>query len=807
MYVIKDNSIRISVRNLVEFIFCSGNIDNRTSGVSDVKSMQEGIRIHKKIQKSMGPLYKAEVPLKFDLLVEHIESYQIILEGRADGIICDFEEDEQGNKSPISEVTIDEIKSTQAELNSIAEPVYVHKAQALCYAYIFAASHGLENINIQITYCNVDTELIKTFLEQYTFQELSEWFNSLLSEFEKWTDFLFESKRKRQVSIHQLEFPFDYRKGQKDLASSVYKTIARKKNLFIQAPTGVGKTISTLFPAIKAVGENLGDKIFYLTAKTITRTVAEETFQLLRDHQLLFRTVTITAKDKICFLDKRDCNPVACKHAKGHYDRVNQAVYDIITHEYFINRDKIMEYSMKHQVCPFEMSLDVTYWCDGIICDYNYVFDPNVRLKRYFADGNKGEFIFLIDEAHNLVERARNMYSAKLCKEDFLDLKKLVMNIDKKMAGYLEKCNKALLELKRECENYQILDSSGHFITGLERLFYQMQKFFEEHQKFEFMDKVSEFYLKVRHFLNMYEILDEKYIIYTEHSEDSRFWIHLFCVDPSTNISNCIEQGNSTTFFSATLLPIQYYKDMLTGNSEDYAIYAETPFNLQNRRLVISNDVSSKYTRRNVSEYQKICEYIMQIMKSHRGNYMVFFPSYSYMDSVYNEMIKLSSELGESYKFIKQNSTMNDLEKEEFLANYETQRGILGFCVIGGIFSEGIDLKNESLIGAIIIGTGLPMICNERELLRNYFNHNQINGYDYAYVYPGMNKVLQAAGRVIRTDKDKGVIALLDERFLHPDYQRLFPREWNLFYPVNRYTVEETIVDFWEEQEKSSAII
>ena len=803
MYLIKNNNIRISVRNLVEFICCGGDIDNRTSGMSDMKAMQEGTRIHKKIQKSMGPSYKAEVPLKLDILVEHKQSYVITLEGRADGIICDFEEDEEGNKIPTTDVTIDEIKSTRADVSKISEPIYVHKAQALCYAYIFAVSHELEMINVQVTYCNVENEFTKMFNEQYSFETLSKWFSDLLEQFEKWTDFLFESKKIRQQSIKNLEFPFEYRKGQKEVAADVYKTIIRKKNLFIQAPTGVGKTISTIYPAIKAVGEDLGDKIFYLTAKTITRTVAEDTFNLLRKNNLLFRTVTLTAKDKICILEKRECNPIACSCANGHFDRVNDAVFDLVSHEYSIDRDKIVEYAVKHNVCPFEMSLDVTYWCDGIICDYNYLFDPNVRLKRYFADGNKGDFIFLVDEAHNLVERARSMYSAQLCKEEFLEIKKLVKGIDKKLESALEMSNKALLELKRECEDYQILDSTSHFVMGLERIFFQMQKFNEEHRKFEYRDKVGEFYLKVRHFLNMYEILDDKYIIYTEFSEDGRFLINLFCVDPSTNISNCIQQGNSTIFFSATLLPIQYFKEMLTGNLDDYAIYAETPFDANNRRLMIANDVSSRYTRRNTTEYQKICKYIKQIVDGHQGNYMAFFPSYSFMESVYNQMINLGyTEFDKGdFKIIKQNTSMNEQDREEFLLNFAKMhvdtKSIIGFCVIGGIFSEGIDLKNDCLIGSIIVGTGLPMICNERQILRKYFDENEKNGYDYAYVYPGMNKVLQAAGRVIRTDDDKGIIMLLDERFLNREYLKIFPREWDSFFSVNKNTITEVSKEFW----------
>lgn len=798
MYVIKDGTVRISVRNLVEFICNSGDIDNRRTSLNDVKAMQEGARIHKKIQKEMGPSYRAEVPLKIDIPVEKRGgwNYSIVLEGRADGIICDMVELEDGSKIPESDVTIDEIKTIQKDVLSLKEPIYVHKAQAMCYAYIYAVQNELESINVQMTYANTDTEMMKRFSEQLAFEELDSWFWNVLGKFRKWTDFLFESEKIRTDSIQALQFPFMYRKGQKQVVVDVYRTIARGKNLFIQAPTGLGKTISTVFPAVKAIGEGVGNKIFYLTAKTITRSVAEDTFNLLRESGLKFRTVTITAKDKICAMEERDCNPVACPRAKGHYDRVNDAVYDLVTHEDFINRDIIEMYAEKYCICPFEMSLDISYWCDGIICDYNYVFDPNVRLKRFFADGYKGDYIFLIDEAHNLVDRARGMYSAELVKEDFLLLKKMVKDIDKRLSSQFEKCNKSLLELKRECETYCIMDSISHFIVSAEHLFYGIQKFFENYKNYVNMDIVLDFYLKLRHFLNMYEILDDKYITYTEHSEDGKFVLKLLCVDPSGNISNCIAQGISAIFFSATLLPIQYYKEMLTGNREDYAIYAQTPFDEEKRRIIIANDVSSRYRNRNDREYHKIYCYIKDIVSKQQGNYLVFFPSYRFMESVYHQFEQSGSE--ELY-ILKQSNAMNEEEREEFLNEFQPdgERNIIGFCVTGGIFSEGIDLKYKRLIGAIIIGTGIPMICNERQILRYFFEQQGKRGYQYAYVYPGMNKILQAAGRVIRTEQDRGVIALLDERFVTQEYLNLFPREWEKYYTVNKNNILDVLDEFW----------
>lgn len=640
MYVIKDNTFNISVRNLVEFMCLGGDIDNRDTGVADVKVMQEGARLHRKIQHSMGSNYRAEVLLrnKEELTSEGGIEYELRIEGRADGIIADIEEDEDGNKLPIGEVTIDEIKTMQSDVGKLKEPVYVHKAQAMVYAYIYLTRYNLESINVQLTYCNTETEKIVRFKEQYDSESIIKWYRELVAGFKKWMDYVFDERAERNASIQKLHFPFEYREGQKKLVASVYHTVKEQKVLYIQAPTGVGKTISTVYPAVQSCSNGLTDKIFYLTSKTITRTVAEETYAILRDAGLHFRTVTLTAKDKICHLDEHNCNPEVCEYARGHFDRVNEAVYDIITNEAVINRDTILQYSVKHKVCPYEMSLDVSYWCDGIICDYNYAFDPDSSLKRYFGDGGKGNYVFLVDEAHNLVDRAREMYSATLVKEDFLACKRVVKDMDKRLASYLEKCNKYLLELKRACDKEYIIidDYCGTFLANLQSCYSYMQKFLDKNKGKPVCDEIIEFFFKIRHFINMYDCIDEKYVIYAEHIDDGDFALHLYCVDPSGQLSQRLSQGISTIMFSATLLPVNYFKEMLSGNADDYAVYAHSPFDTDNKRVLIGRDVTSRYTRRNYNEYTKIAGYIHTLTQSKQGKYMIFFPSYSYMREVYD---------------------------------------------------------------------------------------------------------------------------------------------------------------------------
>lgn len=807
--------IKVSVRSLVEFILRSGDIDNRRVASAD-NAMAEGSRIHRMIQRRMGADYHAEVVLShsFDM-----GDYVVIVEGRADGIMID-----SGNPA---NVTIDEIKGTYRDIGKMKAPVGVHIAQAKCYAYIYALQKSLEKIKVRMTYCQIETEEIRYFEEEYDFAGLREWFGEVLAQYKKWSDFQSEWSRKRQESIKGMEFPFPYREGQKELVTYVYRTIYHRRKLFIEAPTGVGKTISTVFPGVKAIGEGMADKLFYLTAKTITRTVAEEAFSLLRGQGLRFKTVTLTAKEKICFMEEVECNPDACPYAKGHFDRINDAMYELLTDRDCFSRESIEEYAGKHRVCPFEMCLDMSLFSDGIICDYNYVFDPHVYLRRFFSEGIKGEYLFLIDEAHNLVDRGREMYSAVLVKEDFLALKKTVKLYDTKMEKQLEKCNRELLLLKRECETYKIVEYIAPFVQALNRLASTIEKFLEDHEREESPVKreVLEFYFQVTHFLDIYERMDENYVAYTENESDGSFMLKLFCMNPAVNLSECMARGRSSILFSATFLPIQYYKSLLGGTAEDYEAYAKSVFDPEKKALYIGKDVTSKYTRRSELEYRNIAAYIHEIVKNRQGNYMVFFPSHAFLNEVYDAYMDFFCE-EDKVECLIQEDYMNEQEREEFLnrfrendnalckervtqtelselirmdIEYEEAKTLIGFCVMGGIFSEGIDLKNDSLIGAIIVGTGLPQICNEREILKEFFGSRGENGFDYAYRYPGMNKVLQAAGRVIRTAQDVGIVALLDERFLEFSYQKMFPREWEHFEVLGLENIAKRVEKFWND--------
>ena len=857
--------VSISVRNLVEFILRYGDIDNRSHGGPD-NAFQEGNRIHRMIQKKMGAGYQAEVTLK---VFYPREAYTLTVEGRADGI---FELDDM--------VTIDEIKGTFSNPARLREPMPLHLAQAKCYAYMYAIREDLEVVRVRMTYCHIPTERLTYFFREYSIEELEEWFVDLLEQYSKWADYSIQWNQVRTDSIRGLPFPFPYREGLKELAVNVYRTIYHRRKLFLEAPTGVGKTISTIYPAVQAMGQNMAEKIFYLTAKTITRTVADETFSLLRQRGLHLKSVILTAKEKICFLETCDCNPEACPYARGHFDRINDCVYDLLTTGENFNRETIETYARKHRVCPFEMCLDVSLFADAVICDYNYLFDPHVYLKRFFQEGVQGEYIFLIDEAHNLLERGREMYSAVIWKEQFMEMRRdlkllyaeevgaslkkgqvegqigLELSGDtfgsegdafdseipeneasfdddqmsqhpdrhrKKLGtsilvreGYAEKliqqlsrCNREMLKLKRACEGCRVEEDLEDVVQAMLRLSGTLDDYLEEqeHVALPIRDELLDLYFDISHFLKIYELVDEHYVNYSAMSEDGEFMLKLFCVDPSANLEHCMDRGRSSILFSATFLPIQYYKKLLGGTPEDYEVYARTVFQPEKRALFIAEDVTSKYSRRSEEEFEKIADYIEAVVENRHGNYMVFCPSYAFLRTVYQRYL---DKYGcEDRICLLQMESMNETDREEFLALFRSEdsltaagacdKVLIGFCVLGGIFGEGIDLKKDSLIGAIIVGTGLPQVCFERELIKDYFDQTGENGFDYAYKFPGMNKVLQAAGRVIRTVEDVGLVALLDERFLQFSYRRLFPEGWESFQQVKLSTISKRVEKFWNE--------
>ncbi|MCE5287134.1 MAG: ATP-dependent DNA helicase [Pelosinus sp.] len=780
--------VKISVRDLVEFILRSGDL---TGGgfVSSSRAL-EGGRIHRKIQKEQGAEYQAEVTLTYQF-----KRNSLVLEvgGRADGIITEAS----------GAVTIDEIKSTTKPLALLEASHYpLYWAQAKCYAFIYAEEKELTDIKVQLTYCQLDTLEIKKFWKVFTQKELQEFFSELVNRYFDWAERLQSWREVRNASADGLPFPFKtYREGQRQLAVTVYKAIGGRRRLYAQAPTGTGKTIATIFPAVKAVGQGLVEKIFFLTAKTVTRSLAEEAFDRLRQCGLKFKTVTLTAKEKVCFTPGAACSAEECSYAKGYFDRVNIALTDSFMDEIF-TRSTIEDYARKHSICPFEFSLDLALWADAVICDYNYVFDPRVYLKRFFAEG--GEYCFLIDEAHNLVDRAREMFSAELNKRPFLALKRAVKATLPKLSKAAGSINTKLLSIGKLCgetaeNNYFInKEAPQDIIPLLYRFLGLAEEWLAQNDEAEFREALLDEYFAVYGFLRVFESYDDKYITYAERiledgKEDVR--VKLFCVDPSFLLSQALERGRSAVLFSATLTPLEYFRKILGGRVQDGILSVASPFSRHNLCLLVADTISTTYKMR-VLTYGQVVESIATVISKKNGNYLVFFPSYQYLNQIYQSFCLMYPEI----KTICQSGDMKEEDRTLFLNQFTAlnKETLVGFAVLGGAFGEGVDLPGECLIGAIIVGVGLPQVCREREIIRDFFQSKGC-GFEYAYMYPGMNKVLQAAGRVIRTEADQGIVLLIDERFSHTRYRRLFPPEWRgSIYVSDSQSLAKRIKTFWE---------
>ncbi|HZK53432.1 MAG TPA: ATP-dependent DNA helicase [Desulfosporosinus sp.] len=778
-------TIKVSVRNLVEFVLRHGDLQPGSIGASRA---QEAIRAHQTIQKTSGPEYVAEVTLRYIYLQGDVG---LEVKGRADGVI----QKESGK-------CIDEIKTTSLDLSLIDESFNdLHWAQAQCYAFMYAVQEGLETMETQLTYFQLDTAQTKRFSKNFTLAELSVFFMSLVERYLKWASQLLEWTVRRDTSIRTLQFPFrTYRPGQRELAIAVYKTIKESQKLFTQAPTGIGKTMGTLFPAFKAMAEGLSVQIFYLTAKTMTRTVAEKAVCKLQKEGLKVKPLTLTAKRKLCFLPEAACLPEECLYVRGYYDRVRAATEDMFEEEAW-TRQVIEEYAKKHSICPFEFSLEMANWADVVICDYNYVFDPRVYLRRFFQDG--GEYTFLVDEAHNLVDRARDMFSAELGKESWLKLKRLTKEDDPRLAKYLTKVNSALVKEKKRCIEAsgsgacvekeapaKVIQALRHFVKAAEQFLKTNE------QRLVWREQLVEQYFQALSFIRTADSYDERYVTYMQQVQDD-FRVKLFCLDPSKRLKEALGRGRAAVLFSATLSPMDYFMNVLGGEETSYKLKLMSPFPTENLCLMINDRISTKYKQR-AATYELVAEAIASVVEQKEGNYLVYFPSYDYLKEVY---LRFRDQY-QQVRVICQTSGMAEEEREEFLATFaiNPDQTLVGFALMGGIFGEGIDLIGNRLSGAIIVGVGLPQMGMERDIIRSYYETTSGQGYEFAYLYPGFNKVLQAVGRVIRTEEDRGVVLLIDERFSQTSYKKLFPEEWRkVRYVANSDLLSKTIDSFWNK--------
>jgi len=773
--------LKVSVRELVEFTLRSGDLD--ASFKSSVRA-QEGTRLHQKVQRSKDTDYQAEVPLAVQLTRDGI---QLRLEGRADGI---FEED--------GTTFVEEIKSTLTPLDRLKEDDRpLHWAQAQCYAYILSTEgliHGSLDLGIRLTYIHAETEEILQFDKRMTSQELCDFMEDLIQRYLKWIKWQRAWLDLRNASIAASAFPYPaYRTGQRELAVRIYKTILTGGRMFVQAPTGTGKTMSTLFPTIKALGLNHADKLFYLTARTTTQAVAADALSLLSAGGLRLKSVVLTAKEKICFLDKPSCKPEDCLYAKGHYDRINDALMEALESHDILSRESIGDIAACHRVCPFEMALDLTLWADLVLCDYNYVFDPRVSLKRFFDVDLGASYVFLVDEAHHLVDRAREMYSASLQKTAVMDLKKRLKKPAPTVSRAMDKINTQLVALKKEAADRRYTtceDMPEPLLASLRRFEETAQKFLAKSEKSsidpELKDELLEFYFEVLGFLRISELYGPDFITYTE-SQKNELQVKLFCLHPKRLLNDALSKGKAAVLFSATLHPLPYFRDVSGGSTEDLCLRLPSPFEQSHLGLYVYSALSTRYKDR-LQTTARLAELIHTVATAGRpGHYLVFFPSYDYLRLVLSDFQALlqgiydGTDPDAGLTVDVQQQSMDDAQRAAFIKSFDVipLQSRVVFAVLGGLFSEGIDLTGDRLSGVIVVGVGLPQLHYENDLLKDFYEVNTGDGFGFAYQFPGMNKVLQAAGRVIRTETDRGVVLLVDDRFTHARYRKLFPPEWS----------------------------
>ena len=769
------------MRELVEYVFRSGDLEFEFLGSS---RPVEAIRAHQKIQNSRPATYQPEVRISHQV---ETDRFRLIIGGRIDGVYTEPDRS-----------IIEEIKTTTRNPNYFEKNQQpVHWAQVKTYAYIYGHQQGLEEIITRLTYYQIDTGQVREYQLRFEMAELELFFNDLVARYLEWAETIIDWSRRRDESVQDLEFPFaTYRPGQRQMAVEAYRAMRDSSQLLVEAATGIGKTIAVLYPAVKSIAESVSQKIFFLTARTTGRIAAEKALDELRSKGLRLKSVTLTAKDKICFCPDSACNPEECEYARGHYDRINDAVKTIFARD-ALTREQIVETASAYRVCPFEFSLDLSLWADCIICDYNYVFDPRVYLRRFFQEEN-GDYIFLIDEAHNLVDRSREMFSAEIFKQPVLDIRRQLKNELPHIFKSLGQINAWLVKARKKCEEsgnpLAEKDLTDDLIPLLRGLLFITERWLSRNIKTAFRESLLDLYFTISGFIRVADQYNECYTsCYEKIGKDLK--LKLFCIDPSVHLAKAMDRCQAAVLFSATMTPMDYFKQILGCDSAARHLMLHSPFPGENLGLFISDQISTYYRQRDQTVPQ-VSQVISALIEQKKGNYLLYFPSYEYMHKIYQAFTDRNPQI----QTILQTSGMSEPEREAFLKHFsdDNPQTLVGFAVMGGIFGEGIDLIGNRLLGAVIVGVGLPGISLERELIKEYFARSLNGGFEYAYLYPGLNRVLQAAGRVIRTEKDRGVVLLIDQRYARYQYKSLLREEWDPVWVQTPRQLADGLRKFWQ---------
>lgn len=785
---------KASVRGLVAF-----SVENDEAwSFSSYQTAHEGTLAHAQLQainREAGN-YTSEVYLSHTF---QAQGCLLEVSGRADGI---FRIDDK--------VIVQEIKTSATPLSEIDEEFSeAHWAQGKCYAYLLSTIENLSEVTVRLTYYDRIHNEEKSFDQKFSAQRLQRFFKTLLYPYANWALAQEKWKEIRNLSIKTLAFPYPaYRKGQKLLAYNTYKCIEDGKRLFAQAPTGTGKTMGVLYPAIKALSEGKLDRLFYVTAKTTTRGIAENAYKMLTEQGLRLKVLTLTAKEKLCLNTVKNCTPEKCPFIQGYMTKAKKVVKDLLKKHDFFSREIISEAGLRHGVCPFEMSLDMALSCDLIICDYNYVFDPRVYLKRFFQQKGREEYLIMVDEAHNLFDRARGMYSAEILVKDLGDMAKEIKSDLPSVSDALQKLKKELTAWDKKLEaadmeaggiSYRTTpDAPKSLKAPLEAFIFSTEGWITgEHEEKDYTESLITLFFDLLHFKNILDIYSSQYRTLITGPKSNR-QLTLVCLDPSMMLDRNMKAARSTILFSATLSPLGYFKNILGGREEDATLRLPSPFPRENLLIVNEDQIETRFRHR--EQYlSKAAEAIFDWSMSHKGNTMVFFPSYKYLLDV----LELFKEYEGDYEILCQNREMDEPSRDAFLKEFEEYGDVhrIAFCVMGGVFGEGIDLTGDKLTSVIIVGVGLPQVSPEGEMLKDYYQQQTESGFPYAYTFPGLNKVLQASGRLIRTETDRGALLLIDSRFATHEYLKLLPEEWH---PIPRtsqgLSIKSMVKHFWKAQ-------
>jgi Rad3-related DNA helicase len=748
-------SYTVAVRALCEFTAKQGDLDLR---FTPSPTAQEGIAGHAVVAARRGEHYRSEVALEGDFGLLHVR-------GRADG----YDPDQN---------LIEEVKTYRGQFSSIPDNHrHLHWAQLRIYGHLMCVQLDMEQVNLALVYFDIGSQQETVLRETRSRAELAAIFEDHCGRFIAWAEQEMRHRERRNDAMESLRFPHaDFRPGQRQLAEAVFRANAGKRCLLAQAPTGIGKTLGTLFPALKAAPKENLDKLVFLAAKTPGRRLALDAAATLKAGgtavgPIALRVLELTARDKACEHPDKACHGDACPLARGFYDRLPAARAAALDAP-LLDRAALREIGLAHDVCPYYLGSEMARWSDLVVGDYNYWFDGGAML--YAMALNYGWRVsVLADEAHNLVSRARGMYSASLARPALRAARAVA---PPGLQKALDKVGRAWTDAGKAAPlPYQALDSLPQKL--LDSLQNATSVITEHAAAFPvpLEPALQEFYFDALHFLRLAESFGDHSIVDLTRENERDTILAIRNLVPAPFLKPRFELAHSTTLFSATLSPWHYFADLL-GMPEDTAwIDVDSPFAASQLRVELARGISTRYQHRRAS-LVPIADLMAQQYERMPGNYLAFFSSFDYLQQAADTLAQRHPGIPTWH----QARRMNEAERSAFLERFTSESKGIGFAVLGGAFGEGIDLPGARLIGAFVATLGLPQVNPVNEELRQRLQAMFGAGYDYAYLYPGLQKVVQAAGRVIRTEQDQGVVWLIDDRFARPEVLDLLPRWWHV---------------------------